>query len=79
MNMKTEFLVLYDYGMGGTWRYLRADSESQIAELYPELEVVKERPSWLDDAREEKMCGRTADIDDVTDPFLTALRRARRQ
>jgi hypothetical protein len=35
--MKREYLVLYDYGMGGVWAYLTAENEDQIRERFPQL------------------------------------------
>jgi hypothetical protein len=76
--MKQEFLVLYDYETGGAWAYLLADSEKQVGERYPELEVVHERPSWMSDEFAAGLRGRmTIDIDDDADPFLKALREGR--
>ena len=43
------FLVSYDYGMGGLWAIVRADSAEAIAERYPELTVVESRPAWMTD------------------------------
>ena len=44
--MKRPFLVVYDYGMGGLWAYVWAESEDQIAEKL-DAEVVRELPEWL--------------------------------
>ena len=44
-----EFPVAYDYGMGGLWAVMIAPSPDAIAAVYPELVVVEERPTWLDD------------------------------
>ena len=49
--MKSEYLVAYDYGMGGLWAYVRAESEAEILAAFPELQVVDERPHWMDDKR----------------------------
>ena len=42
-----EFLVCYDYGMGGLWGVLVAPSASAISARYPELVVVETRPDWM--------------------------------
>ena len=44
-----EFLVVYDYGTGGVWGIATAASEQQISKMLPELQVVLERPGWMDD------------------------------
>jgi len=43
------YLVVYDYGMGGIWARVSAPSEAELAERFPELEVVHERPGWMTD------------------------------
>lgn len=44
-----EYLIVYDYGMGGVWAVMRAPSAAVLAAAYPELVVVEERPLWVDD------------------------------
>jgi hypothetical protein len=44
-----EFLVVYDYGMGGLWPIMIAPSVEAIAAVHPELAVAEERPAWMDD------------------------------
>jgi hypothetical protein len=51
----TEFLVAYDYGAGGLWGVMRARDEVEIRERYPELTIVKERPSWMTDDELERI------------------------
>jgi hypothetical protein len=41
-----EFLVCYDYGQGGVWRYLHAASADAIAKEYPVLTVFDSAPPW---------------------------------
>jgi hypothetical protein len=75
---KTDFLVGYDYGTGGVWAYLLADSPDEIAQRYPELQVISERPSWMSDDEERGIRERmTIDIDDEANEFLAALRSSR--
>ena len=77
--MKQKFLVNYEYGMGGVWALVMANSEEQISERFPELTVVHDRPAWLteDEARriEETL---TMDIDDADAPVLKELIEARK-
>jgi hypothetical protein len=49
-----EFLIVYDYGMGGIWGFAHAVSEAEIVEAFPELEVVHETPAWMTEERERK-------------------------
>jgi hypothetical protein len=47
VSMKRNYLVCYDYGMGGLWGIITADSIQDISELYPELTVFETRPFWM--------------------------------
>jgi len=47
MAEKRPYLVAYDYGMGGLWGLLSAESEEAIRERYPELVIVSVRPKFL--------------------------------
>lgn len=50
-----EFLIVYDYGMGGVWGFARARSEAEILETFPELKVVHETPAWMTHEQEENV------------------------
>ena len=77
--MKKPFLVPYDYRTGGGWAYLVAEPHEQVEQRFPELRVVHERPSWLNEAEERNLRERmTIDIDDSENLFLAALLRGRR-
>jgi hypothetical protein len=46
--MKRSFVAVYDYGMGGVWLMIEAESAEQIQERYPRLSVVSEGdPDWI--------------------------------
>ena len=45
--MKRAFLVVYDYGQGGVWAYIKARFEAEIRKRFPELRVVDPRPAWM--------------------------------
>jgi hypothetical protein len=76
--MKTEFLAVYNYGTGGAWVYLLADSAAQIHERFPEIHVVRDRPDWLTEEEDQRLRERmTIDIDDTKNRFLAALLRQR--
>jgi hypothetical protein len=53
--VKSEYLVAHDYGMGGLWAYVLARSKEEITLAYPELQVVHDRPEWLDDERAARL------------------------
>ena len=52
---KTTFLAAHDYGMGGIWVLIDADSPEQIERLYPQLKVVHARPDWLNDEQLDRI------------------------
>lgn len=58
-----DYLVVLDYGMGGLWAVVRAESKDQIGELYPELKVVEHRPVWMDDTEYESLRADELSID----------------
>jgi hypothetical protein len=74
-----EFLVAYDYGMGGLWAILMAPSQEAIAAKYPELAVAPERPNWMDDQRYEDLRGEPLWLDDPPSGILDALVADRRK
>ena len=55
MSEKREFLVAYDYGMGGLWGIVNARSQAEIADLYPELVVVDDPPAWMTPDRLQRL------------------------
>lgn len=74
-SVKQAFLVVYDYGSGGVWAYVRADSAEEIEHEFPELKVVFELPTWMSederrtiaeqathDLRDDRTCGLLAEI-----------------
>ena len=71
---KTKFLVLYDYGQGGVWAYLLADSPRYIATHFPQLQIHDKPPAWMK-ASDLARIGATMTIDaeDWKHPFLSAL------
>lgn len=50
-----EFLVAYDYGMGGLWAVAVATSADEITARYPEVVNFAEPPDWMDDERIAKL------------------------
>ena len=66
-------MTVYDYGQGGVWTWIRAESADAVRRLYPELQIIEGPPTWVDDEPPV----RTVDLTDDEDPFLAALRRER--
>jgi len=75
---KQEFFVVYDYGQGGLWAILRAESAEQVRRKYPGLDVFEGRPPMLDDATVSgiRRAG-VRDIDDPPDGWLADLQAGR--
>ncbi len=63
---RKEFFALYDYGQGGLWVVIRADSVAQIRNRYPQLDVFEGVPPMLDDATVEVI--RRANVQDIDEP-----------
>ena len=72
---RQEFFVFHDYGQGGLWAILRAESAEQVRRKYPCVEVFEGRPPMLDDATVAAI--RRAGARDIDDPpvgWLAELR-----
>jgi hypothetical protein len=61
-----EFVVAYDYRMGGLWGFNRAPSEAVILQTLPELKVVHQRPPWM--TREQELNVRATSGFTVAEP-----------
>ena len=59
-----DFLVCYNYGMGGIWLYIGAECASDIRQSYPELTVFEAPPAWWTEEMERKTQSHR-----VSDPF----------
>lgn len=53
--MKRPILVVYDYGAGGVWAFVLAESPEEVEREFPELNVVAPRPSWMNDDEEARI------------------------
>ncbi len=45
--MRRAFLTVYDYGMGGIWAYIRAESPGDIRTKFRDVVVYDEPPAWM--------------------------------
>ena len=72
------FLVAYDYGGGGLWAVLMAPSIQAIADKYPELAVVRDRPTWMTADDYEELLGQPLWLDDPPSGILNAVVADRR-
>ena len=69
--MRQRFLTVHDYGTGGIWQYITADSPEQIKAKYPKLTVFTEPPSWWKDRPLTNLD--THDIDDAPTEWLRTM------
>ena len=76
---KRSFLVVDDYGMGGIWMYIDAESERDIVAAYPELKVFKEPPDILSsDTLDRIRAERHFALDDPPSGYLADIGAARK-
>jgi hypothetical protein len=72
--VKKRFLVLHDYGQGGNWAFIWANSPEEIRRRFPEFEIVDRIPEWLSgtilERTEERM---TFDVGDSDSEWLNAV------
>jgi hypothetical protein len=52
-----KYLVCYDYGAGGVWLYVEAESPSEITATYRDLKVFETPPSWMTPEAERSIRG----------------------
>jgi hypothetical protein len=72
--MKRDFLVVYDYGMGGIWAIIHARSKDEITQKYPRLSVQEMRPAWMsDEVYSDISSTRRYDIDDPPRDWLLSI------
>jgi len=71
--MKQRYLVLYDYGQGGLWGYVLAETAEDITRRFPELVVVNEVPDWMGGDLEVRLRETEEDIDSPRGGLLANL------
>jgi len=67
------FLVAYDYGTGGLWAVVLAQSGDEITDRYPELVIADEPPAWMSDDRLAQLRAEPEDLDDPTTGIARAI------
>jgi len=71
---KTQYFALYDYGQGGLWMLVAAESAARIREKYPWLQVFEGTPPMLDESALALIRSRgVQDIDDPPSGWLADL------
>lgn len=56
-----EFLACYDYGSGGVWLYVEAESRADLVKRFPSLTPIDELPTWWTPAIETEMRAKVGD------------------
>lgn len=56
--MKRPYLTLYDYGSGGIWTYIRAETADEITAKFRDLVVYETKPAWMGENRRQAIEGR---------------------
>lgn len=46
MSLKSEYLCCHDYGQGGVWIWVIAESPQQIRDRFPNVTVYEPVPDW---------------------------------
>lgn len=77
-DSKSLLLATHDYGMGAIWLAFMARAPNEVKSLYPEMEVVAERPDWMDDETFDSIVAVGVwDIDEPPTGVLAEYVRAR--
>jgi hypothetical protein len=77
---KREFFAVDDYGQGGVWLVIRAESADAIKAKYPELDVFDEPPTFLtSQAVERARAKRCHDLEDEPTGYLADIVADRRR
>ena len=75
LRHKSEFLAVYDYGMGGLWFVISARNTAEIKLKYPFLEPTTKRPDWIS-ATEYKNI-KTENFQDIDEQDISLLAKIR--
>src|SRR3954471_11998668 len=72
-RMRQRYLVAYDYGQGGLWGYIYAESGAEIEARYPELTVVEVEPEWVTDDHRQSWESKAEDVGHPVGGLLSAI------
>lgn len=53
--MKRPILVVYDYGSGGVWAVVLAETPDEVEREFPELKAMTSRPPWMTEDEEKEI------------------------
>jgi hypothetical protein len=53
--MKQKILTYIDYGMGGIFIWVSAESPQQVSMRYPRLQILDGPPTWMDHKQVQKL------------------------
>lgn len=70
----TEVLLVHDYGQGGAWAVVRAESPADAHGRFPELTVVGHRPGCMSDRDLEQLRASVLDVRQPTGLLADILR-----
>ncbi|GAA0856641.1 hypothetical protein [Aliiglaciecola litoralis] len=68
-----KYLVCLDYGSGGIWRVVQADSKNSILTHYPELEIADVKPEWMSNQIYQEYCNNPINLEDSSNKFFQAI------
>lgn len=53
--MRRPFLTLYDYGTGGIWAYISAETPDDILAKFRDVVVYESPPEWMTEGRRREI------------------------
>ena len=76
---KHPHLIGFDHLEAGYWGVMLARSEAEIAEKWPEVSIVQQRPRWMSDERYAKYLADPYVIDGEPRGILNIIVRSRNE
>ena len=71
--MKKQYLAVCDYGTGGVWCYISANSVEDIQKKYPGFIIYTKEPAWFSDLDRAIAKKITFDIDEKPTGLIKGL------